>query len=390
MTLPVRTSWPRVLAIYACGIGAGLQFAKVSVLFDALKAHYGAGAALTGWFVSAVGLVGVVFGATAGLIVARVGFRQTLIVALAGGAALSLIEATLPPAPLFIALRAAEGAAHLGIVVAAPTSRTGRAAPQDRPLALGLWGTFMSVAFLIAGVVSHPLIGACGLSAPFVAHAALMAVLAAAAWRVAPRMERASAEPRGLVRQHVDLYADPRSGVPALCWLAYTGMYLAVQTLTPELAPAEIRPQMIVGMAFISIFASLSAGALAHRGFSPFALSAGGFAATLAASVVLQFAVGTGLIVPAALLRMAFLSFLPGAILPMIPRLNRDSASQARAFGAMAQTGNIGSALGPPVFAASEASLGSIGLLLPAVALSTLGFGLVVRAGRRLYSPGPR
>jgi MFS family permease len=387
LTPPARTSWPSVLTIYACGIGAGLQFAKVSVLFDALRAHYAASATLTGWFVSAVGLVGVLLGATAGLIVARVGFRVTLIVALAGGAVISLLEATLPPAPLFIALRAVEGAAHLAIVVAAPTCLTGLAAMRDRPLALGLWGTFMSVAFLIGGVVAAPLASALGLGAPFVAHALVMAALAYAAFRVAPRTARAARDPRGLLRRHLDLYSDARSVVPALLWLSYTGMYLAVQTLTPQLASPELRRPMIVGMAFISIVASLTAGSLAHRGLSPFRLTAGAFATTLLASFAVELAVGGGAIVPAALLRMACLSFLPGAILPIIPRLNPDTPSQARAFGAIAQTGNIGSALGPPVFAAAESAYGPFGLLAPVATLCVLGVGLTMGAGRRAAKP---
>ncbi len=371
-----------MLTIYACGVGAGLQFAKVSVLFDALAAHYRTTPATIGWFVSAVGLVGIVFGATAGLIVARVGFRLTLIVALASGAVISLIEAALPPAPLFIALRAAEGGAHLAIVVAAPTCLAGLAAPRARPLALGLWATFMSVAFLIAGMTGGRIVAAAGLGAPFVAHGALMAALAIAAFIVAPQTPPVAATPRSLFGQHVDLYADPRAAFPALCWLAYTGMYLAIQTLTPELAPPELRPAMIVGMAFISIVASLSAGSLAQRGLSPFGLAAGGFVATAIASGGVQLAVGGDFILPAALLRMACLSFLPGAILPMVPRLNHDAGAQARAFGALAQTGNMGSSLGPPIFAASESALGPIGLLAPAAVLCMLGFGLAARARR--------
>lgn len=386
LTFSPRTSWPKVLTIYACGIAAGLQFAKVSVLFDALSAHYLASAALTGWFVSAVGLVGLVFGATAGLVVARIGFRTTLIASLAAGAAISLVEAALPPAPLFVALRAVEGAAHLGIVVAGPTCLTGLAAPADRPLALGLWGTFMSVAFLVGGLVGAPLVASLGLGAPFVAHAALLAALAFAAYLVAPTTPRPPEAARGWLQQHVDLYADRRSAIPAVCFLAYTGMYLAVQTLTPELAPAEARPGLIVGMAIVSIVASLAAGAFAHRGVSPSVLTAGAFAATLIASVLVEFAVGGPFLAPAALARMACLSFLPGAILPMIPRLNPDTPSQARAFGALAQTGNVGSALGPPIFAASESGLGPIGLLFPAAALCVLGFMLATATARAVQA----
>ena len=246
----VRTSWPRVFAIYACGVGAGLQFAKVSVLFDALKTHYAAGATLTGWFVSAVGLVGIVFGATAGLIVARIGFRQTLIFALASRRGYLVGRSD--------ACRRLRCSSRCGRLkarrISASLSRRRPAllasqAPRERPLALGLWGTFMSVAFLIAGLVGRPLVGAFGLSAPFLAHAAAMAALALS--RVArrarddARLGRARAASSG----SMSTLRGPALGIPALCWLAYTGMYLAMQTLTPELAPPEMRSQMIVGMA---------------------------------------------------------------------------------------------------------------------------------------------
>jgi predicted MFS family arabinose efflux permease len=162
-------------------------------------------------------------------------------------------------------------------------------------------------------------------------------------------------------------------------------MYVALQTLTPELAPENERHALIVGMACVSVGATLVAGAFAARGASPFALTAGAFVATLIASAIVFIAVGhEAWFAPAAIFRMAFLSLLPGAILPMAPRLNADAPAQARAFGAIAQTGNIGSALGPPIFASSAAALGPVGLLLPAAALCVVGAALAVSAGRRL------
>ena len=278
MTPALRTPWPSVFFIYVCGIGAGMQFAKTSVVYDTLAQHYAAGPALAGWFVSAVGIVGVLFGATAGLIVARIGARPALLGALFAGAAISLIEATLPPVPVFLGLRGIEGAAHLAIVVAAPTLMTGLAAPRVRPLALGLWGTFMSVAFLVGGAVAGKIVAELGLGGVFLAHAALMAALAVAAFFIAPKADRPPPmrfAARALVNQHVEVYANTNTATPAWCFLCYTGMYVALQTLTPELAPETERHALIVGMAFVSVVATLVAGAFAARGASPFALTAG-------------------------------------------------------------------------------------------------------------------
>ena len=115
-----------------------MQFAKASVVFDPLVEHYAASETQVGWIVSSVGIVGMVLGATAGLVVAALGARPALLAALALAAVLSLAEATLPPLPVFLALRAIEGASHLTIVVAAPTCLGAVVAPRERALALAL------------------------------------------------------------------------------------------------------------------------------------------------------------------------------------------------------------------------------------------------------------
>jgi hypothetical protein len=84
-----------------------------------------------------------------------------------------------------------------------------------------------------------------------------------------------------------------------------------------------------------------------------------------------------------ALLRMAFLSLLPGAIYPMIPLLCAGPAMQARTYGAIARMGNVGSSLGPRLFGASFAALAAFGLMAPALVLSACGVALTRLAARR-------
>ncbi len=65
-----------------------------------------------------------------------------------------------------------------------------------------------------------------------------------------------------------------------------------------------------------------------------------------------------------------------GAGYALIPFLSNDSLLQARANGAVAQMGNLGSTLGPPMFAALMAHLGLPGMILPVVCFALLGVGL--------------
>jgi AAHS family 3-hydroxyphenylpropionic acid transporter len=386
---PQQTNWALVALLWLSGVAAGLQFAKASVAFDALATHYGASPTLAGWLLSTVGVVGVIFGASAGLVVERVGFRRSLVLGLAAAAALSAFETLLPPVPLFLAARALEGASHLAIIVAAPSCLVHVVAPGRRTIVIGLWGTFFSVAFLITGALGLPLLAAFGLSGLFAAHEIVAAALALAAALFIPadppRAARTSeAARRGMIAAHVGVYSDMRSAIPALCFLCYTGMYLALQTLTPELAAPGDRIWLTAGMPAVSVVTTLVAGALAQFGISPFRLAASAFAATFAFSLLLHLALAIGApVAPFGFIRMAFVSLLPGAVYPMIPLLCPTPPVQARAYGAIAQLGNVGSTLGPPLFAGSMAAIGPHGLLVPALALSAGGATIALWAERR-------
>jgi len=112
-----------ILAIWAAGLGAAAQFGKISVLYDLLAVRYGDhGAVALGLMVSVVGLVGLVFGTTAGILVSRVGPRRAMVAALVMGAVVSLGQAVLPHWPVMMALRVVEGVSHLAIVVVGPTA----------------------------------------------------------------------------------------------------------------------------------------------------------------------------------------------------------------------------------------------------------------------------
>ena len=386
---PTRTAWPRVALLWLCGVGAGLQFAKASVAFDVLAAHYHATPTLAGWLLSTAGVAGVAFGAAAGLLVGRIGLRISLVGGLVFAALISLFQTILPPVALFLASRVLEGGAHLAIIVAAPSCLSIYVEPRRRTIVLSLWGTFFSTAFLVAGLVGPPILDAFGLRTLFAAHAVCMAALAAAAFAfirpTAPARHPERETPvSAIFRQQAEIYANPRTALPAICFLCYTAMYLALQTMTADLAPVEERRWLFAGMPLVSVVTTLFAGSLAQNWLSPFRVALGAFAATAAATILLQAAVAYEFaVVPAALLRMALLSLLPGSIYPMIPLLCAGPAMQARAYGAIAQLGNVGSALGPPLFGASVAALGAIGLMAPALLLCACGFALTGFAARK-------
>ena len=92
-----RTNWVLIALLWLAGLGAAAQFGKVAVTFQDLQRFYATDSVTIGLLVSVVGFVGVIFGASAGLIVTRFGNRKVILTALAMGAAVSFAQAMLPP-----------------------------------------------------------------------------------------------------------------------------------------------------------------------------------------------------------------------------------------------------------------------------------------------------
>ncbi|MBL9046479.1 MAG: MFS transporter, partial [Tabrizicola sp.] len=90
-----------VFLLWCAGLGAAAQFGKISILYEGLRGSYGGhGEVALGLVVSIVGMVGLIFGTTAGLLVARIGPRRAIVAALAAGAGMSALQVLMPAYPL--------------------------------------------------------------------------------------------------------------------------------------------------------------------------------------------------------------------------------------------------------------------------------------------------
>ena len=189
-----KTRFGLVLLLWLAGLCAAAQFAKFSVVFPTIREHYPDAGTSAGFLVSILSLMGIVLGTSAGMIVARVGFRRLLLSALVLGAAASAYQATLPPFEPMLASRLVEGLSHLVIVVAAPTLMAQVSAPRHRPVTMTLWGTFFGVAFTIVAWLGLPLVSIHGLHMLFIAHAVAMSAVAVALYFYLPRLVNAPSD----------------------------------------------------------------------------------------------------------------------------------------------------------------------------------------------------
>ena len=379
-----------VLAIWAAGLGAAAQFGKISVLYDVLAAAYpghdGVGIAL---MVSVVGLVGLVFGTTAGILVTRIGPRRAMLAALVLGAAVSALQSLFPPFGVMMASRVLEGASHLAIVVVGPTAIAAVASPARQGLALSLWSTFFGLTYAVLFAVAPPLVAVAGPSALFLAHAGWMLAMAGILALLMPAdPAQPPAVPGGWLRRHLEIYASPRIAAPATGFVCYTITYVALLTLLPGAVVPGWGQAVGVAMPLVSIAVSLSLGVWLLGRVPAVRVVQTGFAAALVGGVVLVLGWGQGAWeLAGALMLSGALGLVQGASFAAIPQLNASAADRAGASGAIAQLGNLGTTTGTPLLALLLVQAGVTGLALFILGFSALGIAVhAVQARRRKVS----
>jgi MFS transporter, DHA1 family, inner membrane transport protein len=370
-----------VLALWSAGLGAAAQFGKISVLFDLLSQSYAGpgGAVRIGLIVSVVGVVGLIFGTTAGLLVARIGPRRAIVWALVLGAAMSAIEAMFPPYSLMITARMLEGVSHLAIVVVGPTVIASVAAPRYLGLAMTLWSSFFGVTYAFLAVFAPILVAWGGAESLFLAHAGWLAACAVVLAGLMPSdpIVASISAPQSILRQHLAIYASPFIAAPAMGFLCYTILYVALLTLLPPMMPEGYTAFVATGMPLVSIAVSLTLGVWLLGKITPVILVQVGFATGVVFMLLLWAVWGQGTAMIAASFGLAAaMGIVQGASFASIPYLNVDAADRAGAAGAIAQLGNLGTTTRTPLLAWILTWSGPAGLAAFVIPFCVIGIAL--------------
>ncbi len=381
-----------ILMLWLAGLGAAAQFGKLSFAFDLMAARYPEqGAAGIGLIVSIVGIVGLIFGTTAGLLVARIGPRRAIVAALALGAAVSALQCLPLPYAGLILTRVLEGISHLSIVVVGPTMIAGIAPLRHQGLAMTLWSSFFGVTYALLALIAPALLAGGSVALLFLGHALWMAALAMILALLLPRDPAAPPLPSfaGLIHQHGTIYTSARIAAPAMGFVFYTALYVAMLTLLPPLLPESQRAIAAAGMPLISIAISLTLGVWGLRHITAVHMVQLGYAVGFAATLALWAGWGQGgVTLVAAFVLAGAMGVVQGASFASIPQLNPTAEDRAQASGAVAQLGNVGTTLGTPVLAILISALGSDGLILFALPLCAAGFAIHSLQSRRRTHQG--
>ena len=357
--IQTRTQWLPIVLLLVGGLFSAAQFGKFTLTLELLGAHYGRWAP---FLISVVGMVGIVFGAVAGAHVARFGLRRALLWAMGLGAILSCIEALLPGLPVMLTLRVAEGFSHLAIVVAAPTLMSGFASDRDRPVVMGIWASFFGVALAITALLLPVLLPLGGLSSVLLAHGLGLAVIAATLAWVLPETAPSEIARKSYFAEHVEIYRRPRAAIAGVGFVFYTVLYIALIAVLPPALGLSLT--VTSALPVVSLVGTFGAGFFARR-YAPPAIAMVGFAMTAGSLGALMFAPG-----PLAAFGLFLCAgIVPGACFATIPYFNHTVEARARATGAIAQMGNVGTTAGTPIFVGALWAGG-----LPLVVSLALGF----------------
>tara|TARA_R110002020_G_scaffold143823_10_gene316419 strand:+ start:151 stop:1341 length:1191 start_codon:yes stop_codon:yes gene_type:complete len=359
----VRSPLFLVLALWFAGLGAAAQFGKIVVIFPELQTHYGETGAASGYLVSLISVVGMLLGLIAGIIAIQVGVRRLLLSGLVLGAAISAWQATLPGFEWMLASRLLEGLSHLAIVVTAPTLIAELSGRRYQGMALTLWGSYFGVAFALIALAAPSILVTFGLPGLPAMHAVYMAAIAGLLTLALPVLDRRDVGPwptaGEIVRRHLAAYSSPFIAAPALGWLFYTLTFVSMLAILPPMLDPGIRAFATAAMPLASIASSMTVGNLLLKYVSAVCVIVAGFA--IAILLVLAF----WLAGPEPWLFIALfaaLGLVQGASFAAVPELNAALPDRALANGGIAQTGNLGNALGTPALLAVTATGSAAGL----------------------------
>lgn len=368
-----RTRWGLVALIFFGGLLAAAQFGKIALTLPVVAETFGRPVTGVAVLVSLVGLMGLTLGPMAGGIAAGFGVGRTFLVGLLLAGAMSLLQALMPPFWLFSLSRAVEGLAHLALVVGGPPLMAAAASDRDRPLVMGLWAVFFGASLALSAQVFPWVLRAGGLPLLFALHGALLLGLAAVLWRRVPRVPMMSVS-LNPIAVHRAIYGSVRYMAPGLGFVCYTFLFIAAIAFLPDVLD---QPMLGTVLPLITLASTLAGGALCTR-FAPHHVSAVGYAGTALG------ALGMAIALPGAVEAcFLFMGLIPGASFAAIPAWNDAPGDRARATGAIAQLGNLGTVTGTPVFAVVYVAGGLSALIWLIVGAASLGLVLALWSGRR-------
>ena len=387
----VKTDWFIVILLWLAGIAAAMQFAKFSFAFDFLKNQYNVSPFWVGLSLSVVGLIGLIFGITISIYISKIGQNKILLISLLLGALISFIQALNPVFPIVFISRILEGVSHLGIVVTAPIIMILLSSEKNHSIVMGLWSSFFGIAFSVTAWAGKPIMELFSISGLFLIHAILLFAIFLILFFSIKKLDIPHNENNQIsfLTAHIKVYSNWRTVSPGILFFFHTFMYIALFTFLPRLSENEnTKNLLLVILPLISIIGTMIAGIISQCFVSPSKLSVIAYISLLALIFVVKLSFNNNtFFVAASMVLILFSGIIQGSVFSLIPNISLTTEDQTNANGAVAQLGNLGSTLGPPVFS-YFLTLGRDSIIIIVMLFSLLGAisGIFIMTRIKVYT----
>jgi MFS family permease len=354
-----------LVAFSAGAIGAG-HIGKIPAALPAIRAELGLDLVAAGWVVSIFSATGMVLGTVAGVCSDRFGHRAIAMGGMVLVAAGSLAGGFAWDGTSLLAARFAEGLGFLTVVVSAPSIISESAHPDDRRLAVGMWGSFMPAGMAAALLAAPWLLDHVGWRGTWFAMAALSLAWTAVMAAVFRGADGGGTAPRESAWRNLAITLKARGPwLLALCFSFYTLSWLALMVWLPTFV-VEQRGGSVGLAALLTLIAvainfpgNLLGGWLLSRGVGWARLIALGASAMVLCGPpiyldLLPDAVRYGLC-----LVYSFVSGLvPAGVLGGAPYFSPGARQIGTTNGLIIQGSHLGQFLGPPAVAVAVSLTG--------------------------------
>jgi MFS family permease len=351
---PLRFS--AIVALLLAGVFAGAQLGKIAPLVDWYRDGIGLSLVTIGWLTSMIGIFVALIALPAGWVIGAGGlgrsFRWSAVCLVLGGIGLALFEAPL----LVLAARLVEGLGYLALVIALPAILSDISLPRWRGPVLAMWGGFVAAGFATADFLARWIVPAAGqrpyllvVVLGFALFAALGALLLS---RLAPGAGEDAARRGAVGRPGIGATLGIEVVIAALAFGLYVILSVGFFAFMP--AYAADGPGLLLSAGSVALLVPIGnvlASLFVRGGDSRLAalLAATGFAVSALVAVP-AFAGSDPLMVTLAAAAFAVAGGVTAsALFAAIPFLVPRGGSVAVAIGLVAQTGGIGTVLGPPL-----------------------------------------
>jgi MFS family permease len=391
------TNWGVVIAAFGAGVVGAVHVGKVPAALPAIRAEFGLDLVAAGWIVSIFSATAILFGMAAGLMSDRLGHRRIAIgglLLLACGAGLGSMATG---GGMLLATRLAEGLGYIIAVVAAPSIIAQASAPEDRRLAVGIWGAFMPTgmgAMLIAAPFLQAWVGWRGSwAATAVLTLIWTAIMARSFYRWQPP---GTATPP----QHPwrNLLITVRARGPwllSLCFGCYSLPWIALMVWLPTFIveqrglPVRYAALLTVAAVLINLPGNILGGWLSHKSVPRGLLVAvAGAMIVLSGPLIYLDVLPDGARFGVCLIYSFVSGIVPAALLGAAPWFAPGQGQIATTNGLIVQGSHLGLLSGPPLAAALVGLTGGWqggALLFAACGAGVLLFAaLIYREERRL------